>query len=348
MPGKIGINIAWFKYDEDFGKAGTRPPPWVSQIDAELANLKSIGIEVIRWWLLGDGGNYPPWPTAITQQLPFFPPQILDWAVGTPSRLPDMFLDDFRLMLTKVAQAGLQVIPCLLDYFFLMGKDSDPFKGKRWGYLTDDARSSLLLHNVLEPLVKIVGNEGCTTSRGWVPFKDVVFAFEVMNEPEWCTDTWSPLGPRVREPNVPYDKMVSFLRRGCQIINSNNVKSTVGFANTSTMFHDTSVPASIRQFHCYANFFSRDLFAMSGPDTQGVIVGEVADDTEPDRYTAGDAALDMTGRLVRLLLGGAAAVLVWPSRKQKLFGNEGLPYRTLTDYEKQQIKHASETISGKS
>jgi hypothetical protein len=63
MPGKIGINVPWVRWDEDFGK--TRPPPWFSQIDAELANLKSIGVEVIRWFVLMDGGSYSPMPTPV-------------------------------------------------------------------------------------------------------------------------------------------------------------------------------------------------------------------------------------------------------------------------------------------
>jgi hypothetical protein len=105
------------------------------------------------------------------------------------------------------------------------------------------------------------------------------------------------------------------------------------------MFHDTTIPASIRQFHCYAKFVSRHLSAMSGPDTQGAIVGEVALDNEPDRYKAGDATLDVTGRIVTLLLGGAAAVLVWPSARPN---NQGLPFSSLTNFQKNQIKQASD------
>ena len=69
--------------------------------------------------------------------------------------------------------------------------------------------------------------------------------------------------------------------------------------------------------------------------------GEIALDTEADQYTTVRTTLDVTGRLVTLLRGGAAAVLVWPDLKQKNFWNQGFPFHTLSDFQEQQIKQAS-------
>lgn len=288
MVGKIGVNIPWCRFDIDFGYSGERPPPWAPLIDKEFANLKAIGMEVVRWWLLCSGGNYPPmpspqyrpdwpgWPNPRFYR-PNYPPKIVGYDVGQPTRLSELFLNDFRLMLSSAAGAELQVIPCLMSFdFCFIGEGGT--KGCRYEYLTNDVKRELFLSNVLQPLVEIVANESCPTKRGQVKFKDVVYAFEVMNEPEWCTDTMSPPAPGFRQSNVPYDKMIVFLQRGCQMINAVGLSSTVGYWGQTTMYHDTSVAASIPQFHIYPPHigpigpWSKDL---AGLPVNGVIIGEI-------------------------------------------------------------------------
>jgi hypothetical protein len=336
MPGKIGINIPWFHFDIDFGDSQHRPPPWVPLIDNEFVNLKSIGIEVVRWWLLCSGNIYPPIPFFATlssppgwQGTPFpaIPGKQVSAEVGQPTRLSDLFLEDFRLMLTRVAEAGLQVIPSLISFNFCFLNEGLN-KGGRYGYLKDDAKRELFLSNVLQPLVNIVANEQCSTTRGPVRYKDVVYAFEVMNEPEWCTDTWSPPSWSFRQSNVPYDKMTAFLRRGCQMINAAGLKSTVGYNARSTMFNDSSVPVSIPQFHIYEEDLS-DL------NVQGVIIGELGFNDETK------TPLDVGDRLEHLLRAGAAAVLIWQKAKP---GDGALPYASFSAAQRAQLRNAARRL----
>lgn len=93
-------------------------------------------------------------------------------------------------------------------------------------------------------------------------YPETIYAWELINEPEWVT-TEQPLEQHRPEENktIPLDKMLSFLRRGIGRINHKKTpdgrqafRSTIGFAHHDTLFdwNSAGLGATLHQFHFYA------------------------------------------------------------------------------------------------
>ena len=61
---QVGVNYPWFDYGWDFGlgppawRAGRSTPGWYAEIDDHLRLFQSLGISVVRWFILADGLTY--------------------------------------------------------------------------------------------------------------------------------------------------------------------------------------------------------------------------------------------------------------------------------------------------
>jgi hypothetical protein len=221
-------------------------PPMFDHVDRNLANLKRMGLEVVRWFLLGNGNNYGPAPTRVLRmpQIGKFPLPSIDFT--PPPTLDQRFTRDFEELLKRFATAKLQILPSLISFEFGAADKSGPGPngtgyGGRADAMTDPAKRKIFLDTVLGSLLAV--------SAG---YRDQVYAWEVINEPIWLCRGFGPnsvseWGPR--QPELTDQQMSDFLSDAINRINNVGFQSTVGHR----YFDDLSrYPTGLlRQFHDY-------------------------------------------------------------------------------------------------
>ena len=294
----VGFNLPWSHYGADFGVRHPRNrefwpsdgiPPWRAPEDGRtmiantLDKLRDIGFSVIRWFIIADGGDYGVNYFQDSNHIWQMNLQIEDWVphlgndnkwhVGLPAPLSGEFVDDFIFMLTAMRDARMKVIPVLIDFGFCF--DGDPLslspriKGGRYELINNPTKRGQFLNLVLRTLATQVRREG---------LQDVIYAWDLINEPEWCTDvSWPRTGLSIgrthlwsgfRQPNVSLDNMKAFIREGCAIISDINnslgasFRTTVGFVSRESprvsgehAWNDSSLGVTLHQFHF------RDIYA---------------------------------------------------------------------------------------
>src|SRR5260221_916956 len=204
---QVGLNYPWKSYGYDFG--GTQSPPWVAQIDTEFAEFKALGISALRWFILCKGEGFGS-------------------QVYAP--LSQKFLDDFELLLVKCETAGIQLLPSLFDFLAFR-----PTSGSvdRTSIVNNPATREQFFSGVLHPLLSVSAKH-----------PTAIYAWEMMNEPEWVTGSGKPL---------PLFRMLDFLAEGVSLINSAGFKSTVGFGQYATVhtWDSVGLGVTIHQYHYY-------------------------------------------------------------------------------------------------
>lgn len=310
---QVGINYAWKNYAWDFGLPpqknsgsnwGARAA-WRPTIDKELAELVDIGFFCVRWFLLGDGTTY-----GVGADRPHLDPRGNgQWRFDSPPKISDEFLEDFDHLLACCEKAGIQILPSLVDFHFCFPGITIPgsdgiVKSGRHDVLIDPRKRTPFFDNVLRPLLRVAGDH-----------KAAIYAFEVMNEPEWCTRL---PGADALNPNksVPLDDMRAFLSEGASIINDAGFRSTVGFAMHPTLklWDSPGLGVTLHQFHFYAEpaLIPPHSFDARWP----VIVGEFA--TAPHRpWSELGAAQDVLSRLRHIEEKGYPAAFLWSANREE-------------------------------
>src|SRR5262249_643539 len=92
-------------------------------IDANLWYLKTIGVSVIRWFMLGNGFNYGPPSKGPPRLVPGFKATKAEGldrgrTFDPPWKIDGRFTRDFEELLLRFKRAGLQIIPSLVDFTF--------------------------------------------------------------------------------------------------------------------------------------------------------------------------------------------------------------------------------------
>jgi hypothetical protein len=310
---QVGINYAWKNYGWDFG-----PPPmkddgtpwgrraaWGDVIDADLVGFRRLGLQAVRWFILGDGITY-----GVGEERPRVDAEGL-WRMGEPPPLTPEFEEDFRFLLERCHAAGIQLVPSLVDFHFcfpgvVLPGTSRYIKGGRGGLLEEPARRRLFLDRVLGPLLGLSA-----------AYRDVIYAWELMNEPEWCTRP-PGVSPQLFElqRTVVRDDMRNFLREGVGRINAAGFRSTVGFAHYDTLKEWDSVGLGItlHQFHWYGGYrrLPRHVYHPGWP----AIVGEIATATHRP-WAELDQAQDIESRLRLIERRGYPAVFLWSANRKE-------------------------------
>jgi hypothetical protein len=264
---QVGVNYPWGDYGWDFGlgppmwRAGRSEPRWYAEIDAQLRHFRSLGLTVVRWFILADGLTYgtgadAPQPDAGGAEAWHFDP-------------PTLGLDcqaHFEELLRRFAAANLgadqpiQLLPVLIDFHFCnpghwpvaMPDPLDPsvaipdtgwVKQGRADVINDPARRRLFFDVAVDPLLRI--------SADW---REVIYGWELINEPEWITSGWHP--DRQTNHPVAEPSMRAFLDEGKARIRSAGLKPTIGFASADTL-RRTGITADINQFHHYPGGWRR-------------------------------------------------------------------------------------------
>lgn len=272
----VGINYPWIDYGWDFGNP---PQAWVAwqnlaawrearqrRIVEDFTAFADQGLFAVRWFILPDGTNYG---TGVESPDNAEGPWHFD---PLPPEHPfhQQLCDDFEFVLETCAKLGLKFLPSLIDFHWchqgtIADFKSGIVKGGRADIVTDPAKREAFFDSVLEPLLEIS-----------LRYPQTIYAWELMNEPEWVTTDKPPDKFRPDEnKTIPLDRMLSFLRRGIGRINHRRLpngrqafRSTVGFAHHDTLFdwNSAGLGVTLHQFHFYAqkdgklppNVFSED------------------------------------------------------------------------------------------
>lgn len=263
---RLGLNLPWIDCGHDFGR---RPPPWNGgeappsrdwpALGRELAQWRQeLGVEVVRFWVLAAGVNYPVGedPRDRFSLAPLPPEAALlgrgsSWlraalvratwerserfVLGSDPALPPLteaFLADFEALFTVAAEAGVRLMPslCSFELFHPVEAQGPNVFSRGRGALVfgnegdDHAQIERFFDATLEPLLDVAERH-----------RDALEAFEVINEPDWSTEG-GPLhgrfeGRRVRimPKTVSAPMMSRFLERGVARIVQRGLRASIGF-----------------------------------------------------------------------------------------------------------------------
>jgi hypothetical protein len=251
---KVGLNHGWAfnRYGSSFGPHEAWVERWFDQLPGNLHRARHAwGVTHVRMFLLCNGYNYGAARSRGKRALlrsPFGGGPILrapdDWRFDPPARLEQKFLDDFVRVLKAFRDAGCQLIPSLLDF----GAFGPTAAGGKRDLVVDPVKRRLFLDSVLDPFLDASA-----------PFREQIYAWEVMNEPSWTTRAFAkPLaydkqGVLRYAPDLPIlsdSALEGFLASALQRIEARGFPSTVGHRSYGDMLR---YPAGTRrQFHFYA------------------------------------------------------------------------------------------------
>ena len=258
---QVGVNYPWFDYGWDFGlgppswRGGRRTPRWYDTIDRDLRHLQDLGVSVVRWFILADGLTYGTGDEA---------PRLRGWIRRRwhfdPPPLDSEILAHFSELLARFAGANsgpahqIQLLPVFIDFHFCqagvlpvmapekpgsstMVPNRGWVKKGRADAIADDDKRARFLDIALGPLLEASQQ-----------YATVIYAWELINEPDWVTEEWSP-NPR-RELRVPESSMRAFIEDGSERIRRAGFRPTVGFGSAATL-RRCGVVADVTQFHHY-------------------------------------------------------------------------------------------------
>ena len=326
---RVGINYAWKNYAWDFGappkknsgSAWGARAAWRQTIDADLALFDSLGLFAVRWFLLGDGTMYGTGANKPHMVPPHGPGTGPQWRFDDPPALSSEFLDDFTALLDCCAAARIQLLPSLVDFHMAFpglpvpGSD-DIVKSGRADLFVDPHKRELFMSRVLAPLLDVSAN-----------YRDTIYAWEIINEPEWCTQPCPPPRPHPTtnshpapppdpQKTVPHADMRTFIDRAARLINGAGFASTVGFAFHCSLrdWDSPGLGLSLHQFHYYAEpaAIPRHDFDPRWP----IIVGEIA--TAPHRpWPELPPQQDIALRLRHLQDKGYPVTFLWSANREE-------------------------------
>jgi len=315
---QVGVNYPWFNYGWDFGfgppawRGAQTDPAWFAAIDGHLQRFQNLGISVVRWFILADGLTY-----GTTGSAPY-PDQANpgEWRFDPPV-LPAEITAHFEELLIRFENANralpqpIQLLPVFIDFHFCdagimplrnpttenpWALDPDWVKQGRADALSDPVKRQRFLDQALDPFLRVSQSH-----------PDVIFAWELINEPDWITNGWNP----DRQTNHPVDAkaMQAFIEEGKGRVRSAGLKPTVGFASIDTLLN-SQITAEVNQFHHYPG--GRCQLGANGFDPQYPgIVGEFAtapEDIWPELKASGQTVLH---RLHQIEAQGYPLAIPW-------------------------------------
>lgn len=346
-------------YGWDFGIAppGWGPLLWKTLLADDLRQFRELGFVAVRWFILGDGLTYGTPKDGHPPRLEgnawrFTPP---------PSLAGTQILEDFQQMLEVFRQINAQggppikLLPSLIDFLAFrpgMPMNEGWVKQGRADLVREPAKRTLFLQTVLKPLLELT----------WRPeYRDLLYAWELVNEPEWVTYTDKPTPERP----LAVEDMRAFIREGAALINAlgydatarrGYFRSTVGFAMYHSLFdrpafqdsfgvwrpagwNSPGLGLTLHQFHHYAQpammqngllvphpggRLERNTFDSRWP----CIIGEIA--TGPDCNPWPELPLqDVHNRLTHAERCGYPATFLWSARRPAEEDQPGAPAPTL-------------------
>jgi hypothetical protein len=321
----VGVNYPWIDYAWDFGDP---PAAWVSpesvaawrakkreQIAADFRAFAEMGMFAIRWFMLADGLSY-----GVGEEAPKITGD--QWAFDPlPAEHPfyKQLRDDFEFVLKTCTDLKIKILPSLIDFHWLhpgtvAQVNANIIKGGRADVVRDPAKSRAFFDATLEPLLELS-----------LRYPDAIYAWELVNEPEWVTETRSLIKIRSDEnKTVTLDQMRAFIAEGIGRINAKQLpdgrqafRSTVGFAHWDAIesWDSAGLGVTLHQFHYYAPD-KREIPKHTFSEEYPCIVGEFATAFQRGwpELKKGDLARTISIRLQCLEDKGYPAVFLWSAK----------------------------------
>lgn len=317
----VGINYPWIDYGWDFGPPpsawipGDREEAWRAskrrRIEEDFRLFAELGLFAVRWFLLGDGLNYGTgeWAPRKEQGRWVFDPL----PEGHPYYA--QLREDFEFVLQACRAQGLQLFPSLLDFHWCLPGAAAAgapgvIKGGRADCVRDPGKRRLFLDRVLDPLLGLT-----------LQYRDSVYAWELINEPEWVLQTCRRSPGKDGDRAVSKRAMRAFLKDGIHRIHASGggegarpLPSSVGFAHWRSLdlWDASDLGFTLPQFHYYAQR-DRELPECGTLGSRPVIIGEFA--SAEGRIWPELKALNMsqslTNRLRHIEGKGYSACFLW-------------------------------------
>lgn len=230
---RVGFNYPypWNAYGIYLGSGsppGSNPRlgRWPENLRQNLLELRDIGIDCVRIFLLGNAYNYGKL-TAGTVQL--------------PQSLPREMAEQLSAMFEAFEQTGVQVIPSLVDFKAWGGPSRASTNGAtgRYALVTEPSLRRAFLQQVLRQFLELS-----------LPYRETIFAWEVQNEPIWNVMPGLPASVRGSR-RLGVRSLRAFLQDALNLIESEPFcfPSTVGHRFVRDRMW--SPTGSMRQFHFY-------------------------------------------------------------------------------------------------
>ena len=236
-------------------------------VERDLGGMAALGFTVVRWFLFADGRA-----------------GIVFDDRGLPSRPDPHLFPDLDAALELARDLDLRIQFVLLDHRWmfegLREMIPDPITGTLFEATLPDGRSRVLLTSagrdalfdrVIVPLVMRYASSGERADLA-----EQIFAFELMNEPDFVIEEWEiDLSPHVSRP-LPFDVMADLVSRLSALVHGRSpALATIGAARLHNLWawDDDSLGLDLLQLHSY-------------PDTRHP-------DREPDLFGKHAASLDV-------------------------------------------------------
>lgn len=218
----IGVNFPWLPggYAWDIGNHDS----WGSKFDEKIvdetfANLTAKNLKIVRWFLYCDGRANPKF----------------DAAAGL-FKYPDAkFTADFDKIMALAEKHGIKIVWSFLDFHWFK-KDAANFAAYS-KIASDAALQKDFIEKAIMPIVKKYAAS------------EAIFAWEVINEPEWITSN-------VTAPGAPgaisVAELQALVKNAAAAIKSVSAKPvTVGSANPKWMYLYVNTGIDMFQAHYY-------------------------------------------------------------------------------------------------
>jgi leucyl/phenylalanyl-tRNA--protein transferase len=226
---RVGANLPWIAYGQDFGASAWRPLGGVAQADRgermrqALATLAGAGAGLVRWWLLGDGRS-----------------GLRVDADGHPLGLDDAFFADLDAAIEALRASGLKAVFVLVDFLWFAPPSlvSGVQTGGRRELVASDTLRAELVEKVFAPIARRYANEA------------MVAAWDLFNEPDWSVFGLGTLDPR---SSIQRSTMRRFLADLASVFRREGAKQplTVGLARASSLPLVDGLDLDLYQMHWY-------------------------------------------------------------------------------------------------
>jgi hypothetical protein len=232
-----GVNYAWKSWVADFGGVSAWGQSGVSKnqsaIAADLKDMQSNGVDVIRWWMLqeleGDAVAFD--------------------ANGNPTGSGGTLIADIQAALDLAAQVGVHYNFTLFSFddFRPSGSDHGATIHGLNPIIADTAKRAALM-NVVKTVAQTVESS---------PRRDRVASWDVINEPEWAISGSDPYGDPAFSPNSGYEaatfaQMETFVSDTVSTLHANSsAPVTVGSAAIKWAKAWSKVGLDYYTFHMY-------------------------------------------------------------------------------------------------
>jgi len=255
----VGANLPWIAYGGDFGANAWRPDGGVhtraDDLTRALDRAARAGVRQLRWFMLCDGRA-----------------GIRFGSDGAPLGLDDALFPDVDAALAAAADREIEIMFVLLDFLWCAPARlaAGVPLGGRGDVLRHAGKRAALLEHVLTPIFERYGRS------------PQIFAWDVINEPEWTT---CGLGGRRRRSCVSLDAMRAFVRDVAALVHGcTRQPVTVGSASAHWLDAWRDLGLDFYQAHWYEHLESRAPLARPVRDLgldRPVLLGEFPSRVSP-------------------------------------------------------------------